>query len=133
RLAQRLERLVGGEAGSERGDFEQDAARLAEVHRPEPEAVDDRRRMHANRLDTLAPRLVLVHRRRPRDVVHGARAGQPALGRRRVVRDPTATLVADDAPAVVVVLLEAHALLEQLLAALRRRAVRADALEALQP
>src|SRR5690242_21961287 len=40
-LAEVLRVLVGGEAGAERGDLEQHAARLAEVDREEPEAVDD--------------------------------------------------------------------------------------------
>src|SRR6266542_3324981 len=43
-LAEMLERLVGREAGTERRDLEEDAARLAEVDGPKPEAVDDRRR-----------------------------------------------------------------------------------------
>ena len=43
-LAERLQRLVRGEAGAHRGELEEDAARLPEVDRPEVEAVDDRRR-----------------------------------------------------------------------------------------
>ena len=49
RLAQVLRVLVHGEARAERRDLEEDAARLAEVDRAEPEAVDDRRRAAGRR------------------------------------------------------------------------------------
>ncbi len=87
RLAERLERLVGREARPDRRDLEQHAARLAEVDRLEVEAVDHRRRLPAALDHLVAPRLVLVDLRRPRDVMHRARGLQPALrpaaGRRR--------------------------------------------------
>src|SRR4051794_9322889 len=133
RLAERLERLVGREPGAEGCDLEQHAAGLAEVDRQEPEAVDDRRGMHANLPYTFPPRLVVLHRRSPGHVVDGAGAGEPTLGRRRVVRDPAAALVADDGPGVVAAGLEAEPLLEELAAALRGGAVGADALEPLEP
>src|SRR5918911_1151675 len=43
-LAEVLERLVGGEAGADGRDLEQDAARLAKVDRAGGEPLDDRRR-----------------------------------------------------------------------------------------
>src|SRR4051794_30292216 len=70
RLAERLERLVCGEARPDRRDLEQHAARLAKVDRLEVEAVDHRRRLPAAVDHALPPGLVLVDRRRPRDVVH---------------------------------------------------------------
>ena len=54
-LAEVLERLVDGEAGADRRDLEEDAARLAEVDRAEVEAVDLRRRLGAARDRLLAP------------------------------------------------------------------------------
>src|SRR3954454_13407092 len=77
-LAEVLRGLVNGEAGAERGDLEQDAARLAEVDRLEVEALDDRRRARARLLDRRAPRLVVFLRRRPRDVVDSPRSLQAA-------------------------------------------------------
>ncbi len=68
--------------GPERRDLEEDAARLAEVDRAKPEAVDHGRRPAAGLGDALPPRLVLVHRRRPGDVVDGARSGDSGLGGR---------------------------------------------------
>ena len=65
------------EPGPERRDLEEDAARLAEVDRAEVEAVDDRRRPAPDSATRALPRLVLVHRRRPGDVVDGARAPEP--------------------------------------------------------
>ena len=83
-LAERLERLVGGEAGAERRDLEQDAARLAEVDRAEAEAVDHRRRPPAGGRDLLAASLVLVERRRPtRRGAPSRRPGCRAAVRRR--------------------------------------------------
>src|SRR5436305_9264294 len=72
RLAERLERLVGGEARADRRDLEQHARRLAEVDRLEVEAVDHRRGGAAARGHPLPPRLVLVELGCPRDVVDGA-------------------------------------------------------------
>ena len=77
--------LVDGEARAERRELEEDAARLAEVDGAEPEAVDDRRRVRAGGCDPRVPCVLLVHLRRPRDVVHRPCAAQPALGRRLVV------------------------------------------------
>src|SRR3954453_4069360 len=66
RLTERLERLVGGEAGADRRDLEQHAARLAEVDRLEVEAVDHRRRLPTALDHLLPPRFVLVDLRRER-------------------------------------------------------------------
>src|SRR6185312_3006876 len=74
-FAEVLERLVDGEAGADRGDLEQHAARLAEVDRLEVEAVDDRRRVRAALGDAALPLLVLLGRRGPGDVVDGPGAG----------------------------------------------------------
>ena len=73
-LPEGLERLVGREAGADRRDLEQHAARLAEVDRLEVEAVDHGRRPRAAFDHALAPGLVLLGRRGPGDVVDGARA-----------------------------------------------------------
>jgi hypothetical protein len=73
-LAEVLRVLVHREAGAERCDLEQDAARLAEVDRLEVEAVDDRRRAQARALDGGAPGLVIRLLGRPRDVVHRSRS-----------------------------------------------------------
>ncbi len=91
-LAEVLDVLVRREAGSERRDLEQDAARLAEVDRAEPEAVDHRRRPPARLAYALDPLRVLVRESGPRDVVHGARPGHAALGpaARRRRRTPSA-------------------------------------------
>src|SRR5919106_2479116 len=78
-LPEGLDRLVGGEAGADRGDLEEDAARLAEVDRAEPEAVDYWRRPGPRCADTPLPGLVVLHRRRPGDVVDSACAPEPAL------------------------------------------------------
>src|SRR5207247_5998837 len=96
-LAQLLERLVHVEPGANRGDREQDAARLAEVDRAEVEAVDHRRRMGSGLRDALLPGLVVVHRRGPRHVMHRPRAADaPLLG--AVVEVARATLLASDLP-----------------------------------
>src|SRR5207244_4470024 len=77
-LAERFDRLVGGEAGAaERSDLEQDTARLAEVDRLEVEPVDDRRRLPAGGDHALAPLLLLVGFARPGDVVYGPGTRQP--------------------------------------------------------
>ena len=82
-LSERLLRLIGREAGAERRDLVEHAARLAEVDRAEVEAVDDRRRIEADGPDALAPRLVILVRRGERDVVHRARTRDAAsVGRR---------------------------------------------------
>src|SRR5438445_11360911 len=80
-----LLRLVGREAGPDGGDLEQHAARLPEVDRAEVEAVDHRSGIAAARDDLLAPRLVVFHRRGPRDVVDGARAAKSTRLGSRVV------------------------------------------------
>src|SRR6476646_12293794 len=77
-LAEVLEVLVGREAGAERRDLEQDAARLAKVDRAEPEAVDYRRRARPGGRGLLDPARVLVERYRPCDVVDGACARDAA-------------------------------------------------------
>src|SRR5207244_6805182 len=109
-LAEVLRRLVGREAGTEGCDLEEHAARLAEVDRAEVEAVDDGRRRRAGVERPLPPRLVVVHRRGPGDVVDGARTAEPALGGRRVVDVEAATLLAAHLPLVLAVRLEAEPL-----------------------
>src|SRR5216683_2015847 len=93
-LAQVLLRLVGRESRTDRGDLEQHPARLAEVDGPEVEAVDHRRRVAAALDDAAAPRLVVLHRRRPRDVVHRPRAAQASRRGGRVVDVERAARVA---------------------------------------
>src|SRR5690348_13908414 len=102
-----LERLVRGEAGADRGDLEEDAARLAEVDRPEVEAVDHRRRLPARREHPLAPGRVLVDRRCPGDVVNCPGAAGSALARLVVDVDGAAPL-APYRPTLAVLLLEAE-------------------------
>src|SRR2546423_12347165 len=111
-LAEVLERLVDGEARAEGRDLEQAAARLPEVDRAEVEAVDDRRRVRAALRDALLPRFVLVLGRGPGDVVNRARAGDPGLARRLVVRVPGAALRAADLPHRIAVRVEGEGLLE---------------------
>src|SRR5262249_6003408 len=118
-------------AGADRRDLEQHAARLAEVDRPEVEAVDDRRRVRTALGDTLLPGLVLLQRCRPRDVMDGAGAWDAALGRRLVVRVPGAPPVSAHLPDRVAVGVEVQRLLEEG-AARAGIGVRADAVEALQ-
>src|ERR671936_2190586 len=100
-LAQCLERLVGGEPGTQRRDLEEHAARLAEVDRAEIEAVDDGSRPRTRALDALAPRLVVVHRRRPSHVMDGPGAADAAFRRRLVIGIPAAALFTPDLPAIV--------------------------------
>src|ERR1700730_958963 len=66
--------LVDRESRADRRDLEQDAARLAEVHRAEVEAFDHRRWPRTSVRDPLAPALLVLWRRRKRHVVHGSRA-----------------------------------------------------------
>ena len=85
--AEVVEGFVGGVARVARGEFEQDAAELAEVDRPEPVAVDLGGRAQALRLDGLAHRLlVLVGRRLEGDVVDRAEALSAALDGRQPLR-----------------------------------------------
>src|SRR5438128_2886937 len=85
RRAERIGRLVHGEAGLVGGDLEQDAARLAEVDRAEVLALDDRRHVTARLDQHLAPvQLVGVVGRAPRDVVDGADRLLPHRRLRRV-------------------------------------------------
>src|SRR5438067_13421930 len=119
--------LVRGEPRSEGGDLEEDAGRLAEVDRAEPEAVDDLRRMPTGLRDEVVPRLVVLHRRGPRDMVDRARAADAGRLRRFRVLDPTAARVGPRVPAPVLPLEAERS--EELVA---RPAVRADTLEALQ-
>src|SRR5439155_16975054 len=84
-LAETLGWLVGREPGADGGDLEQDAARLAEVDRPEVEAVDDWRRPRPGPCNALVPCLVIAGRRGPGDVVDGPGAAHSGLGGRLVV------------------------------------------------
>src|SRR5438105_5134597 len=131
-LAEMLGRFVGREAGAECGDLEEDAARLAEVDRAEVEAVDDGRRRRARLQRPRPPCLVVVHRRGPGDVVDGACAPEPALGRRRVVEVAATPLLAARLPLVPAARFEAQPVLEERAAPLGRARVGAHAVEALQ-
>ena len=71
--------------GTEGRDLEQHSARLAEVDRAKPEAVDHGCRMSAAADRPLAPGQMLVHLGGPGDVVDGAGSLQAGLGRRLVV------------------------------------------------
>ena len=116
--------------GPERRDLEQDAARLAEVDRAEPEAVDDLGRAAAGVGDAVAPRLLLLHRRRPRDVVHGAGAGDagsPAPPRTRSSRRATRRASPSGSPSA-----RSRARRGTARCRVEIARVRADALEALQ-
>src|SRR5205814_7255548 len=124
-----LERLVDVEAGADRRDLEEDAARLAEVDRAEVEAVDDRRGGAAGLEDALLPGLVLLGCRGPGDVVDGAGAGD-ALPVRVVVRvEPAAPLTARLPGLAVPRELER---LEEAAAPLRVARIGVDGVEALQ-
>jgi len=84
--AEVVERFVAGVARTARGEFEEHAVGLPEVHRAEPVAVDLVRRPESLGLDGLAHRpLVLVGRRLERDVVDRAVALPPARNRRQHV------------------------------------------------
>jgi hypothetical protein len=58
-LAQVLCVLVHGKAGTDRGQLEQDARRLPEIHRAEVEAIDHRGGMSTRGDDAFAPCLVV--------------------------------------------------------------------------
>src|SRR5690606_25781113 len=73
-------RLVGGEAGADRGDLEQHPARLPEVDRIEVVAVLDVGDEPAGVGDAPLPGEVVGVGRRPGDVVDGAGAGHAAVG-----------------------------------------------------
>ena len=81
-----LEGLVDGEPGADRGNLEQHARGLAEVHRVEVVAVDDRRRPCARLRDPHPPRLLVLGLGGPGDVVDGARALQASLCGRGLVQ-----------------------------------------------
>ena len=82
--------------------------------------------------DALVPRLVLLHRRRPRDVVHRSGAAEAALGRRLVVGVETAARGAARLPGVVARGDEPERLLEERTARVGRGGVRANGVEPLE-
>ena len=123
--------LVGREPGPQRGDLEQHPARLAEVDRAEPEAVDHLGRSRAAPNRSLAPLHVVVHLRRPGHVVDRSAAGPAGLGRRLVVGVQAAAALAARLPALAR-RLEAKRVLEQAAARVGLRRVGAHAVEALQ-
>src|SRR5581483_7000239 len=84
-LAEVLGILVGGEARTRRGQFEQHPVRLAEVDAQEVLAVDDRSGTLARRGQAPPPRGVLLVAVAPGDVVHGPGALKAHGGRRLVV------------------------------------------------
>src|SRR5687768_14485917 len=109
--------LVNGEPGPLGRQLEQDAARVLEVDRLEPEAVDDRRRAGPARLDLARDgefmRLV-IHA--PGEMVHGDRAPAAAALRRRLtdVDDSGGVTKAVARPAVLLPeLLEPHPALDE--------------------
>src|SRR4029453_8504516 len=81
RLPEPCRILVRREPGAERGDLEEDAARLTEVDGPEPEGIDDGRRPRAPRGEGFLPGRLILHRRGPGDVVHRPGAAHAAIGR----------------------------------------------------
>src|SRR5439155_13665491 len=83
-FAEMLWILVDGESRTHRRDLEKHAARLAEVDRPEPVAVNHRRRVCAGLDHAIAPVKLLIVERSPGDVMDRARAGYAALRRRRI-------------------------------------------------
>ena len=107
------------ESRAESRQLEEDAARLAEVHGLEPEAVDDRSRAHAGLGDAALPVRVIVVVRRPRDVVHRPGAGDPGACGRLVVAVEAAARRAAHLPCILAGGHEAHDVLEQLAARLR--------------
>src|SRR5438874_826540 len=129
-LTELLEGLVDVEAGSDCRDLEQYAARLSEIDRAEIEAVDHRRGGGTRLGDAFLPGLVVVHRRRPGDVMHGARAADTALVG-AVVAVERAALLAADFPGGVAVRRELERLLEEVSAPLRVASVRANGVESL--
>ncbi len=125
--------LVHSEAGADRCDLEQHAARLEEVHRFEIEALDHRRGTRTSVADACAPLLQRVGLRRERDVVHGAGAlAAVDLRRSRVVGVEAAAALSAHLPVLALATTEAERLAEQSLGADRRAAVGAHAREAEQ-
>ena len=124
--------FVGREARASGCELEQDAARLPEVDRPEPEAVDHRRRLGAGLEDALPDvEFVLLVVGAPGDVVHRPGARDARLGRRGVVDVATAAMLASDLPRALALRRELQRLLEEGAALLGIGGVRADLLEAL--
>ncbi len=117
--------------GADRGDLEEDTARLAEVDGAEVEAIDHGSRVRTAGGDALVPRLVLLRRRCPGHVMDGAGAGNPRLARRSVVRVPGAALCAPDLPFTAARRLEGKRLLEEPLAR-TGIGVRTDGVESLE-
>src|SRR5205807_674458 len=130
RLAEMLERLIGGEAGAERCDLEQHTARLSEVDGAEIEAVDDRGWAPPALDHPLSPGRMIVHRRCPGNVVHRAVAA-PSPGGRPVIGIERATLFTLDVEPVRARGPKPERALEEGPAPLRVRAVGANAVEAL--
>ena len=86
RLAEVIGGFVHGEAGTVGGQLEQHAARLLEVHRLEPEAIDHRRRPRAGGGHLRPQReLMLLVVDAPREVVHRADAPRAAVDVRRLL------------------------------------------------
>src|SRR2546428_4596614 len=108
--------LVPGEARAHRCDLEQHPARLAEIHRLEPVAVDDRRRAGAAGDHAIAPRHLLFIERGPGDVMHRTRARHAALARCRVEHVSTAALLVSRLPRGGAGYLESERILQQIAA-----------------
>src|SRR5262249_20037357 len=127
-----LGRLVGGESGPDRGDLEENAARLAEIDGFKVEAVDHGRRPRAGVRNTILPGRVFVRKRGPGDVVHGAGAADARLLGRGVVAVPTFAPVAASLVEPRIELLELERVDKEAAAALRVGGVGAHAVEALE-
>src|SRR4029077_11223390 len=110
--------------GADRRDLEQHAARLAEVHRAEVEAIDHRRRVRAGFRDAGAPGLLVLRLRGERHVMHrpGPLAGD-RLRRRGVVGVEATALLAANLPALPVLARESERVQQQTGAARRPGAV----------
>src|SRR5262245_18671903 len=79
--------LVGGEAGTVGRELEQHAARLLEVHRLEPEAIDHLGRVTAGADDLFADVvLMLLVVDTPREMVHAAHAPRTTSADRNLAK-----------------------------------------------
>src|SRR5713226_7261112 len=123
--------LVDRKARTHRRDLEQHATWFAKVHGLEPIAVDHRRRLSAGRNDALAPRHLLVVKRRPGNVMHRADPGPAALRGSNVVHVASGPTFPASLPRHVSDSREPQRALEQLAARFGIGGVRAHLFESL--